>query len=166
MRALGGFWIRGRAVWHAKPPKDTPTRADWTHTTRKTIVHHSAGAWPENASQESERAHMREIQRFHQHDRGWNDIGYNYVIFPSGRVYEGRGFETRGAHSPERNEHPGVCFVGDYTVQEPTRKSLRALRKLESRLKWKGARLKGREPHSASFATSCPGTHLAKALGL
>lgn len=41
---------------------------------------------------------MQVIQNFHMDDRGWWDIGYNFLIGQDGRIYEGRGFTVQGAH--------------------------------------------------------------------
>jgi N-acetylmuramoyl-L-alanine amidase len=46
---------------------------------------------------------VRAIQYFHQHDRGWVDIGYHFLVGENGKVYEGRGWDRQGAHSPGWN---------------------------------------------------------------
>jgi peptidoglycan hydrolase-like protein with peptidoglycan-binding domain len=57
----------------------------------------------------------RQIQRMHMEDRGWSDIGYNYMITSAGRVIEGRGIDVQGAHSQGENRlWIGVAFIGDY----------------------------------------------------
>nr|XP_025043188.1 peptidoglycan recognition protein 1 [Pelodiscus sinensis] len=46
----------------------------------------------------------------------WSDIGYNFLVGEDGRVYEGRGWTTRGAHAPSMNKISlGVSFMGSYT---------------------------------------------------
>lgn len=45
--------------------------------------------------------------------RGFNDIGYHYVVFPDGRVEEGRKEFRIGAHCSGQNYHSiGVAYVG------------------------------------------------------
>ena len=45
--------------------------------------------------------------------RGFNDIGYHYVIQPDGHVDTGRDEEVPGAHAQGHNAHSiGVCLVG------------------------------------------------------
>lgn len=48
--------------------------------------------------------------------RGWDDIGYSFLIGEDGRVYEGRGWDRVGAHAPQYNHVSiGVCFLGDFS---------------------------------------------------
>lgn len=46
---------------------------------------------------------VKSIQYFHQHDRGWDDIGYHFLVGENGKIYEGRGWDRQGAHSPGWN---------------------------------------------------------------
>lgn len=72
---------------------------------------------------------MRSMQRFHQDTRGWDDIGYSFVVGSDGYVYEGRGWHWVGAHTLGHNSRGfGVAFVGNYTAALPTQAALRALR--------------------------------------
>lgn len=160
------FWIRGRKHWRANAPKDTPTRDDWTGGVTL-VVHHTAGLAP--FTLEGEVQEMRGIQRQHQATNGWNDIGYNYVVMPSGRVYEGRGYGVVGAHTINHNTHTiGVSFAGNYETAKPTARSLAAYHLLVARLRLKGARITRTTGHRfmPNQATACPGKHLVKALRL
>jgi len=98
---------------------------------------------------------MRGIQNFHQNTRGWNDIGYHYVIMPSGRIYEGRGYGVVGAHCPGHNSEPSVSFAGSYDDHAPTPAAIETLGWLRAYLKAGG--YKG---HRDGFSTSCPGNAL------
>lgn len=160
------FWIRARKLWRANAPKDTPTRDDWSRGVTL-VVHHTAGAAPRTAPLEVDE--MRNIQRMHQRTNGWNDIGYNYVIMPSGRVYEGRGFGVRGAHTENHNTGTiGVSFAGNYETSKPTARSIAAYHLLVARLRIKGARITRVTGHRfmPDQATACPGKHLIAALRL
>lgn len=54
-----------------------------------------------------------EIRRWHVEERGWDDIGYHYVITRGGVLEEGRPDEIPGAHVYGHNEETiGVCLVG------------------------------------------------------
>ncbi len=45
--------------------------------------------------------------------RGWNDIGYHFVIRRNGSVEDGRSIDVIGAHCEGRNATSiGVCMVG------------------------------------------------------
>lgn len=160
------FYIRGRKLWsnYAGVTLD-PVR--WRGTKRVERVHHTAdNGVPATASIAEEMAYLRRIEDFHIRTRGYRAIGYSYLIFASGRVYEGRGFGKRGAHTLNHNSDIGVCFVGNFEEMYPTRAALRAERSLRARLMLRGVIVGKREPHRATFATSCPGRNLMRALDL
>lgn len=53
--------------------------------------------------------------------RGWKDIGYHYVIQPSGLVEDGRSLELTGAHCKGHNANSvGVCMIGTnkFTIEQ------------------------------------------------
>lgn len=171
------LYVGSRKTWGAAPPngqglKHTP----WSGGVH-VRVHHTAGAvdavrfnYEAEADyvkgRDAQEAVMRRIQRFHQRDRGWVDIAYNYVIFPSGDVYEGRGYQKVGAHTDGHNHDIGICFAGNYETQKPTVRQLIAYWKLRRHLRSKGAKIIGTRPHRATSATSCPGKNLVSALRL
>lgn len=94
--------VISRERWGAAPARGPiggvtePTREHFAHCT-------VSRAMPETASIEEESAAMRGVQAFHQNVRGWFDVGYSFVVFPSGRKYEGRGWGRAGAHTEGRN---------------------------------------------------------------
>lgn len=58
---------------------------------------------------------MKNIQEFHIQHRQWNDIGYNFLVAPTGDVFEGRGWGVVGSHAPKYNSKSvGICLIGDY----------------------------------------------------
>ena len=95
--------------------------------------------------------------------RKYNDIAYNFLIVPSGRVYEGRGKEVEGAHTLGHNEDCGIAFVGDYSKQKLTTAQIIAYKNLRRKLGVSGG---PEHPHSATYNTSCPGSNIVKQLGL
>ena len=117
------------------------------------IIHHSAGPnesadWP---------AVVRAIWDFHVNVRGWDDIGYNYLIDPEGRVYKGRGDEIQGAHFCAANSGTlGICLLGTYTDQLPSAKAIQYL-KYHASTDRNLAALSG---HRDGCATVCPGEML------
>lgn len=146
---------------------------------RKTIrFHHTADAGPiggKDATFAAECSYMRRVQAFHRDVRGWADIGYNYIIMPSGRVYCGRGFEKHGAHTlddrtntkaTDHNDDPGVCFAGTYNRRPPSREALVAFWQLKHYLQERGVKIAGIAPHCATYATSCGSGALSEALGV
>ncbi len=147
-----------RREWGAKPAKNK-TAANW----RKggpLWVHHTEGTQPSaQASVDTESAVMRGLQDFHQKTRGWADIGYSYVIMPSGRIYEGRGYNVVGAHCPGHNVEPSASFAGSYVKSAPSPAAMESLGWLKIHVK--AGRYSG---HRDGFPTSCPGDALYNAI--
>ena len=55
---------------------------------------------------------VEQIRKWHL-KRGWNDVGYHYVIRRNGQIELGRLEDTIGAHVSEHNAKSiGVCMVG------------------------------------------------------
>ncbi|XP_037949218.1 peptidoglycan-recognition protein LB-like isoform X2 [Teleopsis dalmanni] len=106
---------------------------------------------------------MRSIQDFHQLERGWNDIGYSFLIGGDGMIYTGRGFNVIGAHAPKYNDKSvGICLIGDWRTDLPPPQMLRAARELISFGVAKGYihpefKLLG---HRQVRDTECPGNRL------
>lgn len=128
-----------RKEWDARPPRST-ARLSWPVPV--ILVHHSAGAMPAEFhdgdggdtphDKALERSLTRGIQNFHMDSRGWSDIGYNHLIFPSGRCYQGRGPRI-GAHCDGFNSSSiGICFYGNFALPgvKPTDDALDTLVKL------------------------------------
>jgi N-acetylmuramoyl-L-alanine amidase len=83
-------------------------------------VHHTAEVAP--MGERGDADVVRAIQRFHQDDRGWADVGYHWLVGRDGRIYEGRAVGVQGAHAGgERNvENLGIALVGDFTNELPS----------------------------------------------
>jgi N-acetylmuramoyl-L-alanine amidase len=72
---------------------------------REIIIHCSAT--PENKSFTA-----KDIDTWHR-QRGYNGIGYHYVIRLDGSVENGRGLEQIGAHAYGHNAFSiGICYIG------------------------------------------------------
>ena len=184
--------IVSRAEWGAKPPNGALKPCSWgkkavVHHTAGEFVKPAAGRpgpkwWlakyrANRAVQkaintfkrrdapvfEREKAAMRQMQGFHQNTRGWTDLGYHYVIFPSGRVYEGRPEETVGAHALNGNLMPGISFAGNYEKDEPTTHQIASYNELLDYLGVTEAVGHYRVPGNY---TACPGKHLKTRLGV
>ncbi len=86
------------------------------YTPKKFIIHHTAG----EKANENPLAYLRAIQYYHAKDRGWGDIGYNYLIDSQGNIYEGRmgGDGVVGGHAYLRNRNTiGIAILGCYDNQ-------------------------------------------------
>lgn len=69
------------------------------------IVHCSATPEGRNVS-------VADIDRWHR-ERGFDGIGYHYVVYIDGSVHEGRPLNKVGAHCKGHNAHSiGICYIG------------------------------------------------------
>lgn len=72
---------------------------------------------------------IQTIQASHQ--LKWKEISYNFLIGGNGVVFEGRGWDKEGAHTPSHNANSlGVALIGSFNVNKPTDEQVRALRYL------------------------------------
>lgn len=130
--SVGSVPIRSRLEWECPDGEQsrwTPAYTTVTHA----VVHHTAGA---NSVADWD-AEVRNIWYFHTVSRGWGDIGYNYLIDPSGVIYEGRagGPGAIGAHFSCRNTNTvGISLLGTFTTVIPTPAALDALTRLLAEL--------------------------------
>ncbi len=135
-----------RTQWGCPDGEDSPFWPYEYPPVSHLIVHHtettnSAVDWP---------AQVRSIWSYHTNTRGWNDIGYNYLIDPLGVIYVGRagGDNVKGAHFSCRNYGTqGIALLGSYTSTLPT---TAAIQSLEALLAWIASR-EGVEPLEMSF---------------
>lgn len=142
-----------RARWGAKGtiPND-PARK------RELFVHHTVSKpgkvrW----TRAEERAHMRELEQGHLNN-GWSTIGYSYVLFPTGRLYVGRGF--RGLPAAQGGHNTGtvaIACVGNYDLQGPTRRLRLRLVSAAVNLRLRGVRTVGGHQQAPGQSTGCPG---------
>lgn len=64
------------------------------------------------ATPEGREVTVNEVTRWHL-SRGFQTIGYHYLIYLDGTVHVGRPIETPGAHTEGHNANSvGVCYVG------------------------------------------------------
>lgn len=136
---------------------------------RRITVHHSAEREPPdlNGSVAQSAAAVRSIQKAHMDGKetGWGDIGYHFVVDPYGRVFEGRELPWQGAHSAGANniQNIGVCLIGNFDEEKPTKAALDKLRQLIDNLRstWKIQRSQVLT-HQELKKTECPGRNLAR----
>lgn len=104
---------------------------------------------------------VEDIDRWHR-DRGFDCIGYHYVIYRDGSVHKGRDVAKIGAHCKGRNANSiGVCYIGGMTADNKQAKDTRtpqqkaALRALVAQLKqeYPGLTVHG---HNEYASKACP----------
>src|SRR5256714_4237160 len=134
------------------------------HPVQKLIVHHTdtQNGDPDPA------ATVRSIYYYHAVTQGWGDIGYNFLIDESGRIYEGRhtvdyppgtspteedsrGYGVTGAHAYGYNSGTiGIALLGTLSNQDATPAARSALEHL---LAWEADR-HGIDPQGTSTYTN------------
>lgn len=68
---------------------------------------------------------VADIRRWHL-DRGFNDIGYHWVIYRDGTIHKGRDESVVGAHCTGYNTGSvGVCYIGGLAADGKTPKDTR-----------------------------------------
>ena len=82
--------------------------------TNRIIFHHSLSTFGD----------VDEIRKWHK-ARGYEDIGYHFVIPKDSNLQHGRKLNLQGAHAgtprPSRNSDSiGVCLIGNFEFEEPT----------------------------------------------
>lgn len=88
---------------------------------------------------------VRSIQNYHIDGQKWADVGYHFLVGENGKVYEGRGCDREGAHSPGFNTagygttsfpfstcltncFSGICIIGHFSGSPPKKTALNAVR--------------------------------------
>ncbi|MEU4157424.1 N-acetylmuramoyl-L-alanine amidase [Actinoplanes sp. NPDC026670] len=105
-----------RSAWGAdeKIVKEPP---EYTGAVHIVFVHHTATGNGYDCADSA--SIVRGIERFHVKSKGWNDIGYNFLVDKCGRIFEGRGGGVHrsvlGAHTLGFNANASaVAVIGDY----------------------------------------------------
>jgi N-acetylmuramoyl-L-alanine amidase len=128
--------IISRARWGADE-RVRRAAPSYSGTVKAAFVHHTVQS---NGYSPSESAALvRADYLYHVRKRGWNDIGYNFLVDRFGRVFEGRyGGVTRpvlGAHAGGFNtDTTGVAMLGTFSNRRPPAAMRAAMQRL---LAWK-----------------------------
>lgn len=101
--------VHERAEWGANAPREAYT----AHTPKRMTLHHTATR--QTASLAESLREVSFIQDFHQNGRGWNDIGYHYLVDSLGNVFAGRPESVVGAHVKNNNTgNLGISMLGNH----------------------------------------------------
>ena len=94
----------------------------------KEIIVHCA------ATPEGKNFTVKDINKWHI-ERGFDCIGYHYVIYLDGSIHNGRGLNKPGAHCTGHNSKSiGICYIGGVDKDGKTPKDTRTKEQKESLL--------------------------------
>ncbi|XP_030382253.1 peptidoglycan-recognition protein SC1a/b-like [Scaptodrosophila lebanonensis] len=153
-----GVNIISKAQWGGRAPTYRVALGNYLNYA---IIHHTAGAYCETFAACSQQ--MRNVQSYHMDSLGWPDIGYNFLIGGDGNVYEGRGWNSMGAHAAEWNSWSiGISFMGNYNYDTLEPNMISAAKELLQDAVNRGQLSSGYVlyGHRQVSATECPGTHI------
>lgn len=129
----------------------------------KIIIHCSATPEGRNVT-------TADIDRWHR-QRGFNGIGYHYVVYLDGTVHTGRPIAEVGAHCKGQNAKSiGICYIGGLTADSSATADTRttaqkaSLRELVKELKAKYGNLSV-HGHCEFAAKACPCFDVGKEFG-
>lgn len=130
----------------------------------KIIVHHTASPMATTSLLDIDRWHRE--RDFPKSALGYF-VGYHYVIFPDGKIFQTRKEDEEGAHCIGQNfTSVGICLVGNFDLEIPTTAqevSLGSLlRDIRTRYNISITRI---YPHRAFSQTNCPGLRLDNSFG-
>ncbi len=87
------------------------------------------------ATPEGREHDVADIRRWHL-KRGFNDIGYHYLIHIDGTIEEGRPITRQGAHCSRQNRGSiGICYVGGMSKDMKKAKDTRTQAQKDSLIK-------------------------------
>ncbi len=87
------------------------------------------------ATPEGREHDVADIRRWHL-KRGFNDIGYHYLIHIDGTIEEGRPITRQGAHCSGQNRGSiGICYVGGMSKDMKKAKDTRTQAQKDSLIK-------------------------------
>ena len=136
----------------------------------KQIIVHCTATRPDWWDKKTINEQVKEVDRWHR-DRGFNQVGYHYLIGRSGEVVQGRPVEMVGAHAKGHNKDSiGIALFGgfgsdadDLATEHFTPLQLAAaydlIRKLQGQYNIKNERVIG---HNRISSKSCPGFRVQK----
>jgi len=114
-----------RADWQSADPKEPYT----IHEPKAITIHHTAGKL--TTSLEDSISEIQFIQDYHQNAKGWNDIGYHFLVDSLGNIFEGRPIKVVGAHVYMHNTNNiGISVMGNYHPpknDQPSDKAINAI---------------------------------------
>lgn len=156
--------IHGRKSWGARKPRPR-TRQD-PHNVRELFIHWNGSSPRSFANIDTvaeEESIMRGTQDFHMGpQREWSDFAYSFAIFPSGRVYRGRGMDWVPASQLNHNTNTASCIVFLGTDDKIPDAVIHAIKELRKHCEARAGHALDVRPHRAVTQTDCPGPRLTE----
>ncbi|MBC7772798.1 MAG: N-acetylmuramoyl-L-alanine amidase [Pyrinomonadaceae bacterium] len=130
---------------------------------RRITIHHSAINSRDLRTLASVARELDGIRAGHV-GRGWADIGYHYIIDPSGKVWQGRSTQYQGAHVEKNNEHNlGIMLLGNFNQQSPSPQAIATLNGFVSaQMRQYRIPVSRVYTHKELKSTECPGASLQR----
>lgn len=150
-----------RAKWGKLTPKYATMAPDWDY--QVAAIHHSGNYGSKDPVW---------IEGKHMNERGFDDVGYHYMIKPDGSIYEGRLLWLKGSHIHSANTGKvGILVMGDFHprnndtwedrvdifTDQPTAAQISAAENLINTLKTKFGTLSKMGGHRDYGSSECPG---------
>ncbi|MGH7495018.1 MAG: peptidoglycan recognition protein family protein [bacterium] len=132
-----------------------------THEIKFITLHHGGEEYP---PERDTAEHLRKLQQWSRQDKKWIDIPYHFLIDWEGKIYAGRDLRYPGDTNTNYDPtgHALICVLGNFEVQTPNAKQLRAITEMMAwlcttyHLSPEG--IKGHKDVAAG--TVCPGKNL------
>ena len=128
------------------------------------VIHHTVNPdVPCGAGLKVEARMMRVVEKNHAVKNKWDGIGYNWAAFPSGHIYEGRGWDRVGAHAHGNNSRSvGIVLFMNGDTRHPTEAAREAVRELIQLGLDEGhiSQQYDLVGHRDVWQTECPGRHV------
>lgn len=115
-----------REQWGARPARANPGSV--RDPVSQVFIHTSVTSQlPKDATVAQEKQAMLVLQGI-AFGRGFSDISYSFVIFPSGRIYEGRGWGvTQAATLGFNDQSYSFCTGGNTDVHQETNRQVESI---------------------------------------
>ncbi len=132
-----------------------------THEIKFITLHHGGEEYPPDKNTAE---HLRQLQKWSRNEKKWIDIPYHFLIDWEGKIYAGRNLRYPGDTNTNYDPtgHALICVLGNFEVQTPNEKHLRAVAELMAWLcSAYGLSSDGIKGHlDLAAGTVCPGKNL------
>ncbi|HEY5889763.1 MAG TPA: N-acetylmuramoyl-L-alanine amidase [Acidimicrobiia bacterium] len=126
----GASFVMDRSNWDTQGCRREGAETDYS-SARAVVIHHTAASNSYTADQVP--GIILGHCLYHVNGRGWDDIGYNFLVDRFGGVWEGRtgskSSPVQGAHTAGFNSQTqGVAMMGNFDIAAPSTANIDGLR--------------------------------------